>query len=455
MELRMRISQISERLKQPKDEKGGGLLSLLGISSIVLIAALSIAGAATFGTILTHKNLANKQASSSIDSGISEALFKLSSGSCDASGFDSTLKYSYEVYHSAALTAPSAVDAPELVAGCPTDLDRWVLIQSEGEGKNNTKKKSVATFKWIGDDARIIPQVITGEQVNLTSVEVLGSASGIKVRPTIYSKNGGVLCVDSLEKLEKNVNITVDGATSPIDCSITGDIRAISDADLNSAEIEGDACSTGFLPNASNVAGETLESAANCGVIGSMYGYKPNFASNTISLNADTCANFAKFKQIVEADYSAPTILNATSCGTEFTNMLSTLDDKTFDIGANELTIVVDEDTTIRRLTVKTSDGPSSLSFAIPSDASNSAQSSCSISASLNIEDVVYKEGVSGMFYSPCSTNVKSSDISGQVYGGQSVTIENTSIQYYPIELANADLMVGDGKLPKHLVRVS
>jgi hypothetical protein len=455
MEFRMKFSQIVERLKKPKDEKGGGLLTLLGISSIVGVAAISVAGAATFGTILTHDTLASKQAVDSADSGISEAVFNLSNGSCVESASDSNLNFSYQVYHSAELMAPTSVDSPELVAGCPSDLDRWVLIQSEGEGKNDTTKKSVATFKWISDEARVIPQLITGQQINLTSVEILGSASGINVRPTIYSESGGVSCVDSSEKLKKNVGINIANATSLVSCSISGDVRAVSDVDLNSADIEGDVCSTGLLSNATNVAGETLESATTCGVTGSMYGYKPNFASNTIALNADTCANFAKFKQIVETDYSAPTILNATSCGTDFTNMLATPDEKTLDIDANELTIVVDEDTSIRRLTVTTSDGPSALNFVIPSDASSSTQSSCVTTASLNLENVVYKEGVSGLFYSPCSINMKSSDISGQVYGGQNVILENTSIQYYPIALVNADLMVGDGTLQKHLVRVS
>lgn len=455
MELRMKVSQIAERLKKPKDEKGGGLLTLLGISSVVLVTALSVAGAATFGTILTHKNLASKQAVDSADSGISEALFKLSNGACDETGYDDTLKFSYKVYHSDALVAPTAVDAPGLVAGCPSDLDRWVLIQSDGEGKNDTQKESIATFKWIGDNARIIPQVVSGQQVTLTSTEILGSASGIKVRPTIYSENGGISCVDSSERREKNVNINAVAPASPVDCSITGDIRASSDADLNSAEIEGDACSTGFLSNSSNVTGETLESSTTCEASGSMYGYKPNFASNTVNITAEACANIAKFKQIVEEEYISPTILNATSCSTEFSNMLSGIDNKTFNIGSNELTVVVDEDTSIRSLTVKTSEGPSSLSFVIPSDASNSTQSSCTTSGALNIEDVIYEEGVSGIFYSPCATNMKSSDISGQVYGGQSVVIENTSIRYYPIELANADIMVGDGSLQKHLVRVS
>lgn len=454
MELGVKISQTVERLKNPKDEKGGGLLTLLGISSIVIVAALSIAGAATFGTILTHENLASQQAVDSADSGISEAVLKLSNGACEESGSDSTLKYSYKVYHSEELIAPTSVDAPGLVAGCPSDLDRWVLIQSEGEGKNDTKKNPVATFKWVGDDSRVIPQAITGQQVNLTSVEILGSASGLKVRPTIYSKNGGVSCVDPSEKFKKNVNISVDQPTSLVDCSITGDIRATSDADLNSAEVTGDACSTGLLSNTSKVAGNTVQNASTCGTTGSMYGYKPNYSSNTVDITPTACSNFEEFKQIVENAYSEPTILNASLCSTEFTDMLSTSDDKIFNIGANELTIVTDEDMSVHNLTVKTSAGPASLNFVIPSDVPDSNQSSCLISASLNLENVVYEEGVSGVFYSPCSTNMQGSDISGQVYGGNSVSIENTRIHYYPVELVNADSVVGDGNFQKHLIRV-
>lgn len=450
----MKISQILKRLKQPKDEKGGSLLTLLGISSIVIVTSLSVAGAATFGTILTHNNLSSKQAIDSADSGISEALFKLSNGSCADTGFDSTLNYSYKIYHSDQATAPTTVDALGLVAGCPTDLDKWVLIQSEGSGKNDTKKKSIATFNWINDNARIIPQMITGKQVNLTSVEILGSAAGLKARPTIYSKDGGVKCIDSLEKLKRNVNISADQPTGLVDCSINGDIKSSADVDLNSAEVQGDVCSTGSFFNASQVAGEKLENESSCGPLGSMYGYKPTYASNTVNVTADGCANFAKFKEIVETSYTKPTILNASSCDTEFTNMLSTTDEKNLNIGSNNLTVVVDEDTTVRNLTVETSKGPSSLNFVIPSDESNSTQSSCATPASLNFENVDYKSGVNGIFYSPCSTNLKSSDISGQVYGGNSVTLDNTSIHYYPIDLVNADTVVGDGKFAKNLVRV-
>lgn len=454
MELGMKISQIAKRLKEPKDEKGGSLLTLLGISSIVIVASLGLAGAGTFGTILTHQNLANKQAINSADSGISEALFKLSNGSCVDTGSDATLKYSYKVYHSDQSTAPTTIDTAGLVAGCPTDLDKWVLVQSEGVGKNDTKKKSVATFSWASDSTRVIPQMISGKQVNLNSVEILGSASGLKMRPTIYSKDGGVSCVDSLEKLKKNVNISADQPTSPVDCAISGDIKSTGDADLNSAEIMGDVCSTGSLFNGSKVAGETVENSSSCGPTGSMYGYKPNYASNTVDITADGCANFTKFKELVETNYAKPTILNATTCDTELTNMLSSTDEKTLNIGSNNLTVVVDEDTSIRNLTIETSKGPSVLNFVIPSNESNSTQSSCTTSASLNLENVDYKSGVNGIFYSPCSINLKGSDISGQVYGGNSVTLENTSIHYYPIDLVNADTVVGDGNFAKNLVRV-
>jgi hypothetical protein len=451
MELRMKIS---ERLKTPKDEKGGSLLTLLGISSIVIITSLSVAGAATFGTILTHENLANKQALDSADSGISEALFKLSNGSCVDTGSDTTLNYSYKIYHSDQSTAPTTVDAPGLVAGCPVDLDKWVLVQSEGTGKNDTKKSSIATFKWADASARVIPQMITGKQINLTDTEVLGSASGLKLRPTIYSKDGGVSCVDSLGKLNKNVNIAADQSTDLVDCAINGDIRSTADVDLNSAEIMGDVCTTGAIFNASKVAGDRLEHASTCGRLGSMYGYKPNYASNTVDVTAAACSDFARFTEIVESNYSAPTILNASSCGTEFTDMLSTTDNKTLNIGSNDLTVVIDEDTNIRNLTVETSKGPSSLNFVVPSDDSNSTQSSCATSASLNLEKVNYKDGANGIFYSPCSTTLKDSDISGQVYGGNSVTLEKTRINYYPIGLINTDTAVDDGHFAKHLVRV-
>lgn len=449
----MKFSKIKERLKGPKDERGGGLLTLLGISSIVGITALSVAAAATFGTIMTHENLASKQAKNSADSGVSEAVYKLSNGVCDESITDSTVNYSYKVYHSAALTAPTTIDAAGVTLGCPSNTDRWVLIKSEGKGKNDTKKDSVATFKW-SEDAKIIPQVITGEQISLTSTEITGSGSGLKLRPTIYSKSGSVSCVDTLETFQKNANINADSPTSALDCAVTGDVRITGDADLSSANVEGDACATGFLSNASNIRGETLEGSATCGATGSMYGYKPNFAANTIAITSDDCANFAKFKQIIEENYTEPTILDATSCGADFTNMLSTPDDKYFNISSNELTIVTDEETSIRNLNVHTSSGPSSLSFVIPSDSSNSTESICSTDASLNLENVVYKEGANGMFYSPCTTNLKHSDISGQVYGGKNVVIENTSIHYYPIELVNADSIVGAGNFQKHLVRV-
>lgn len=446
--------KISERLKKPKDEKGGSLLTLLGISSIVIITSLSVAGAATFGTILTHQNLANKQALDSADSGISEALFKLSNGSCVDTGADTTLNYSYKIYHSDQSTAPTKVDTLGVAPGCPVDMDKWVLVQSEGIGKNDTKKTAIATFKWEDGNSRVIPQIITGKQINLTDTEVLGSASGLKLRPTIYSKDGGVSCVDPLGNLNRNVNISSDQSTNFVDCSINGDVKASSDVDLNSSDIKGDVCTTGSIFNASKIAGNRLDHASTCGPLGSMYGYKPDYTSNTVDITSDGCANFTKFKEIVETSYAKPTILNASSCDAEFSNMLSTDDEKTLNIGSNNLTVVVDEDTTIRNLTVATSKGPSSLNFVIPSDSSNSTQSLCGTPASLNLEKVDYKDGANGIFYSPCSTTLKDSDISGQVYGGNSVTLDKTRINYYPIDLINTAAVVGDGNFVKHLVRV-
>lgn len=449
----MKMSQMVERLKGPKDEKGGGLLSLLGIGSVVLTISLSVAGAAAFGAKITHENLAGQQAMDAVDSAVSEALFNLSHGTCEPTGFDSTLKYSYQVYSSAEATAPTTMDAPGLTAGCPTDLDRWVLIHSEGEGKNNTVKNSITTYKWVDSNARVIPQLVTGQQITLSTVEMLGSSSGLTTRPVIYSKNGGVSCVDSLPSLKK-INISVDDAVNPVNCAVTGDIRATNDVDLNSSGIQGDACSTGFLYNGSQVDGDIIENAVSCGVTGTMYGYKPHYAENTIVIPPGTCSNFAQFKQVVETPYEEPTILNATGCGEELNNMLITPGNKNFNIGSNELTIVTDQNTSILDLTVTASNGPSSLSFAIPSSESNSTQSTCLLSATLNLENVTYEDGASGMFYSPCSTNIVGSDISGQVYGGNNVSISNSNIRYYPVELVNADSVVGDGSFQKHLVRV-
>jgi hypothetical protein len=453
-EQRMSIrKKISERFKNQKDEKGGALLTFLGVGSIIGITTLGIAGAAAFGTILTHKNLGGKQATISAESGLSEALFKLSNGACVPTGSDSNLKYSFQVYHSQESTVPTSTDSTGLIAGCPTDSDQWVSIQAEAEGKNDVSKKTFATYKWDGAEPNVLPQVITGKQINLTSVEIPGSANGLKVRPTIFSKEGGVSCEDSSEKL-KNVNISVENTSSLLNCVIKGDIHLKGDADLDSTSVDGDVCSTGFLSNTQGVAGKTIEGALTCGDSGSMYGYKPSFASNTVALAPNDCSTFEKFKSIVETQYSAPTILNASACGSELNGILSSDDAKTLKLDSNNLTLIVDEATAVRNLSIETTSGPATLNFVVPSATSDSNQSTCENAASLNLENVFYKDGVTGMIYSPCSITLKDSDISGQVYGGDSVSADNTRIQYSPVEFANAQSKVSDGNASKHLIRV-
>lgn len=452
MGLEMKFSKLKERFKNNRSEEGGALLTLLGVGSVVAVTSLSVAGAAMFGTIITHQNLDTKQTKNAAESGISEAVSKLSNGSCDPTGSDTTVGYSYQVYHSSELVAPTSKDIAGLTEGCPSDSDKWVSIKSTGQAKNGTSKDQFATYKWSGSN-KILPQVITGQNVKLTTTEITGSATGLSLRPTIFSKNGSVSCVDSVELKTKNVNIRTDNPTAVLDCSITGDVSSNTSADLGAAEISGDVCSTGLFTNDSKVAGETIENATSCGFLGTMYGYKPVTASNTVTLTSEQCSSFVQFQRLIEKSYATPTVLDATTCGPELSGILSSPDTKELNIGSNSLTLITDKDTTIKNLNIKTASGPAVLSFVVPSDSSSSVSSSCVNATLLDLENVKYQDGASGMIYSPCSVNVKSSDISGQVYGGQSANLEDTTIQYYPVELINADATVGDGILPKHLVR--
>lgn len=453
---RVKRTKLRDRIAEArKDESGaGGLISLLGVGILVTVIAMSAASISTFSVSVANNNLSSRQAIDAADSAIAEAMLKLKKNGCQ-SRLD-TADYSYAIYRSSNKTAPTAIGASGLQAGCPTGSDKWVMIEAKGKGMNNQERTVIATYKWTPSGTVVIPEAInSGQATSLSGAKVsndlgiIGPATIYTKRTTDWTSSETLNCQNS--NIEANIHVE-STSRFPLNsgCVINGNFGSKHDVDLSKGTILGTACSVGTVNNPSNAAGGSKSRFADCDYMGSSYGYKPN-ASTALKLSGTQCTNMTTLKNLLESQVN-PVMVDSTGCssnsiwGSTAAKVLQLKTDITFLMNS----------TTVTNLTIQPS-GAFSPTFSIvdPSSVESSLTQKCrSAGSKMHIKNVTYTEGTSGMIYTACSLELTDSKIIGQLYGGDKVSLNSTELKYKPIDLPGTSTEPTRFKNTLNLVRV-
>lgn len=481
---------IESFFKRERGEQGSGLMTVLGVSLVVTIAAGTITSSIVMASNFTSEKLSQQQADAAAEAGIADAVHSYQTGNCVASSpMHDSPKYKYNFYRSNSENYPTTSGSSGTYVGCPGEedsggtgskADRWVMIKSTGYGKNNTSKSKTAVFKLEPKNMTVIPQAITANKIDIQYPFNLNAEPAVTgSTASIYTSNFicNVETNDSSRSII-NANLKYDSGTNlaPVgNCIINGNIEAnISsgneDVDLNGMEINGNICANKKFKNIEGLKGEKRTSInVPCNYEGQRYGYVPDM-SNAIKPTVKACTDWNLLKTQIESasgeNNGEGNIFDLTVCGSGVDKAglrKLTYDDATAS-GSRDITVkgdislVFDKGFLWRNSTIKSSSSKKhTVNFILPSKTASDVNSSVPSGADTSFfRDVKYDSGVSGIIYTPYSfTNYIGTEINGQVYAGETYTARGVStIKYMPVGLPNAEKKIKDiGRAPD-LIRV-
>lgn len=487
---------IESFFKRERGEQGSGLMTVLGVSLVVTIAAGTITSSIVMASNMTNDKLTAQQAEEAAEAGLNKAINQYRIGECVASPpkNDKTDEpiYKYNFYRSNSDEFPTRKDAPGTYAGCPgssgegvgSTADRWVLIESTGYNEKETiSKAKTAVFKIEPDHNNVIPQAITAGQVELIGTLNLNKASGVIGDSNIYIKDSTYNNVSSFFKCSSLVNINANvkyesknsfneynNTKSLQDCNINGNLSIDApvdpSVDLSNLGVNGDVCSERTpIPQATakKVKGSLIKSD-DCSTEGLRYGYVPDM-EGSIPVNTESCNNWSSFssqvKQVSGRNNGESNILDLTGCTDTASFAAMTYDSSYKDLVIDgDVTLVFNKYFKFNRTTIESSGGNHNINFVVPSSVSNPEDSAYAYGNTSTFTNVKYKEGTSGIAYTPYNFQTYyATTINGQIYAGRQYIARDqydsvTTLNYMPVGLPNAEKKIKDIGKAKDLIRV-
>lgn len=423
---------IRTRMKQHKDETGGGLITVVGVSLVVTVVVGTVLTSAAVSTQFTYSITNQQQADNASEAGIQQAVSAISIGECSDTVTDDL--FDYTVYTSDADAQPTSVEDATVRVGCPTDDDKWVLVESVGKGANDAMSTLTGVFD-VSTGSDTLAHAITAKNVDLRTAGKMNIAPGVeKNQATIYSDNTPECATTN--PIDATLYINNTDIKKFNNCLINGDVKAKDNILVEpSSTINGDVCSLKDATGASDsIKGRTLKNDPDCATYGGYYGYVPNIPSDVVKFTNKQCISWSTFSTALENLGPGDHVIDATSCNNFV--FVSSQYNKPLEL-QGDLTIVKN-DISMYRIDV-TSVVPEAVTFNVvaPSGSSNPDASTCGnpTAANASVREVTYANGVHGMLYTPCSVNLWDSDITGQVYAGEKFTMTNGEFTYQPSAL--------------------
>ena len=464
--LRNMWQNLKNKREQVAKDEGSGLITILGVTMVVAIVATSVTMSAAVSTNFTYTQLNAQQASDFSDAAMADAVSMLSN---DDMGYNacfyehndgkvSTKNYNYTIYRSSGATVPvNGIDDPQVKQGCPTDIDNWVLIKVDGKGRQDTLHSETAVYKIAKFNEEYLPHALQAGKMDLNAVGSLSVAQGVLAsQPTIFIDDGDsnsasnpFLNCKSSTPINANIFLnntnteqTVNFPVASNECHINGDVIANGAINLRASGMyNGDVCSHSTVGSSAYAKGTVEQNASDCGFYGTMYGYvpQPSVIEKPFTDQSRHCrwSNIQSYLQSLEDD--SHHIVDVSICSSTFGNTLPKQLELSSDITIINNNSASSSNNLSANLTVSSKDGKNhSFNIVRPSaEANDNASNVCTTTD--YVTDVTYNKGVHGMIYTPCSLNVDKSNLIGQIYSGNKLTMAgNSSLSYMPSALVKA-----------------
>lgn len=487
-------------LNNKKDETGAGLVSLIGVSMVVLVTAGVVTSAATFSTQKVNSSLSQQQASDYAQMGLNRAENYISRM---IRGLDPNVlalketvydgEFSVQIYKSNKDELPnlekviSKSDPSEnksisqklaevgIQAGNPSPTDKWVIAVSTGKGLHANTITLISAYEWRDTDVAVSPYTVAANNVILSG-STIGSSSGVTSRPVVFSDEGHIDCkkesigvnqtvINGDIRKDKN---TANTTASKIEgCKINGTVYTKEKLNVDKADITGVIMKssnesnfiTGLDPN-----GKAFETYVDTGLLNwkpTLYGYYPKLTENinpnpdelkVLPMTSEQCEKYNIFASLVNS-LDRPTILDGRTCSN--TNALYSGPDIKL---KTDVAVIVDKAPSIRNAKISSADGKHhSLTIAARAGAesTNSVPVNSSGGGIMKASNVKTEPGASLMLYSSDQLSIENgSDFTGQAMAGTTLNMHNSSIHYHPVKLLGTTKVVSPKNGSAALVRV-
>lgn len=447
------------------NEEGAGSISLMVVSLAVVIMAGMVATTATMGMATTYDQLSQREANTSAENALNDAVGKLTADKCSSTIYQPNSNgWRWQIFKTANEKMPLSHEEENVFSGCPTKDDKWVLIVATGKGRDNALTSKTAVYKILGDVSSVIPQAITGKGVSTVSGTVsnpneINKAYGLSgTNGSMYVGTDGLNCQNT--NLNMNV-VSLDGDPDQlVDCPIKGDFKTNGTTNFGTnSYLYGDLCSTVSVTAESSAmikGTATVSTSCNSKIRGNFYGYLPD-PRDAVKFTGAQCNNWNTFSAAVNGltgDKNMVDLRGCTSADLNATINSSTANKKI--VLQGNVTLLMNEGSGARNIIVSSLDGePYTLSFATPSSVSSPSKSACKTAGSVNTySNLTYQDGTSGILYSACGLTINNSSINGQIYSGEKLNFNNSDLNYSLVELPYAFRPVAPIGRAQQLVRV-
>lgn len=462
--MRTKLRNMWQNLKNKREnaikDEGSGLITILGVTMVVAIVATSVTMSAAVSTNFTYSQLNAQQAADFSDAAMADAVSMLNNDDIEYNaclyenndGKVSTKNYNYTVYRSSGTAVPvNGVDDPQVKQGCPTSDDNWVLVKVDGKGRNGALRSETAVFKIAKSNEEYMPHALQAGTMDLKAVGDLNVAQGVLAsQPTIFINDGdgaSPISCDKTRTIKANVffnNENKDGgirdfpSVSTEGCLIEGNVfgnGGLTMSPLNT--INGDVCSHKNVNDAGKaVKGEISRNQEDCGFYGTMYGYvpQPSVIEKPFK-TADDCRFWdTEIQPELEKASDKHRVIDLTVCAPRLANNIY----KQVSI-SSDITIINNSASMLSRVEVSSKDGKDHSFNIVRPSSEDSASASSTCTTIDNVTEVKFSKGVHGMIYTPCSLKIDKSNLIGQIYSGNKLTMAgNSSLSYMPSALVNA-----------------
>jgi len=489
--------------RREKDDTGAGLVSLIGVSMIVVITASAVTSSATFSTNRVSSSLSQQQAKDYAKAGLDSVELVIEDASINSSAnhpssFSKSIgdgEYTVNISHSDATYIQRPDNALSRAAstekekerykkwraenkiqdGWPSAADRWIIVEPIGKGFHDKISSTIAIYEWRDADVAVSPYALAAKNVLLNGSEV-DTSSGVTGKASVISTDGYLRCYASGPSMIKgDIKKSTPGSSSYLDgCTVDGNVYSKYYIKAKDNTITGK-----FFSNISNqtyqrdnlnpesklvdARGTELDSWTP-----SLYGYSPILTETDSpspgkpkvkKLAQNQCTNktlFASLVQGLDDANKTPVILDGTEC-TSFTALYGSSTAK-IDLKLNtDVSLVLDVAPYINYANISSGDGNHhSFTVAMRSgeESTNSITPNPKGAGSVRVDDSNTLPGISMMIYSSDQILIQRSNITGQAMAGATINFAKSKLNYHPVTLLGTTKVVSPKNGAPGLVRV-
>lgn len=194
------MKNILARIKA-RGEEGLALASSVMLPMFVFLIVMSVGMTIALSAEVTASTKAQAQRINDAESGTARALVETAAHKCKESFGSREMNYRAEIYRSAEGVAPTSLDDPGVVKGCPQEGDKYLIIKSTGTDKKGKKTVTVSVYEWMNTPAGSVDTTV------MIGKLTAGSEKHWRILPSLNDPRNRIVILDGDLRCDSNVGV--------------------------------------------------------------------------------------------------------------------------------------------------------------------------------------------------------------------------------------------------------